>query len=168
MISKEALKEAIHEATETVRNREAEVELSRSHLAEAERELNLLAELARLRGVELPESTRVATAPASSSAESSGRTPSPVKSALLTAVIEILTEHGEPMQIRQLMGAVQKRRVTIPGSGQQANLIAYISRDNRIARPRRGFYALREWGVEDAVPAHKRRRTRRRKTGAKQ
>jgi hypothetical protein len=90
------------------------------------------------------------------------------KGTLQTAVIEILAAHGEPMQIRQLMAAVQERGVRIPGSGQQANLIAYISRDERIARPRRGFYALREWGGEDTKPSKrpKRRQSRRRKVGA--
>jgi hypothetical protein len=166
LISKEALKEAIREATERVRAREEEVAHSQSRLAEAERELRLLAQLAQLRGLEVPELARQGSDSAdrannSAGHESSGRASSSTKAALLAAVVEILGERGEAMQIRELMAAVQARGVQIPGSGQQANLIAHISRDDRIARPSRGFYALREWGVEDAPPPRKRRRSRR-------
>jgi hypothetical protein len=168
MISKEALRETIEEAAKEVRGRKEEVSAASARLGEAERELKLLTELAGVRGVELPESLPLpagsADADVGGSPSQAGRAPAWSKAALLTAVIEILAEHGEPMQIRDLMAVVQERGVKIPGKGQQANLIAHISRDKRIARPRRGFYALREWGVEDAKPSRSKRRRPRRRT----
>ncbi len=172
MISKETLEQSITEARDLVQRREHELSIAQTGLADAERELKLLVELARLRGWEPDQLSQLDGFPGvaanGSPGETRGRTPSPGRTALLTAVIDILSERGEPMQIRELMAAVQERGVAIPGSGQQANLIAHISRDDRIARPRRGFYALREWGVEDAKPAARSRRRRtRRRSGAK-
>jgi hypothetical protein len=173
MLSTSTLQETIEEAAKTVRSREADVNAARILLVEAERELKLLAELAQIRGVELPEAARsLGTAVAESAAngatgQAPGRTPSRSKSALLAAVIEILEAQGEePMQIQDLMAAVQKRQVPIPGKGQQANLIAYISRDARIVRPRRGYYGLAKWGLKDTKPAAKPKRRRRQRGGA--
>ncbi len=156
MISTEALKESIGEAVENVRGRAEEVTQAQSGLADAERELRLLIELAEMRGIQLPESLGLPTSQEEgrNGAPESTRRGTRGKASLLAAVIEILTERGEPMQIRELMAAVQERDVTIPGRGQQANLIAHISRDPRIFRPRRGFYALREWeGGESQSPS---------------
>lgn len=84
-----------------------------------------------------------------------------MRTALLAAVIDILNERGGPTYIGDLMAALQERSVEIPGSGQQANVIAHISRDERIVRPKRGFYGLSEWGLTDARTAHaKSKRTR--------
>ena len=172
MITKETLEQSIQEARQAVQGSHGEVSRAQSRLAEAERELKLLAELARLRGWEMPGlvdggSERAQAVTSDSSGQSRGRTPSPTRTALLSAVIEILAERGTPMQIRELMDAVQQRGVAIPGSGQQANLIAHISRDDRIVRPQRGFYGLREWGISDVAPKQRKRRRRaRRRTGA--
>ena len=75
-----------------------------------------------------------------------------MRTALLAAVIDVLTERGEPTYIGDLMTALHERSVEIPGSGQQANVIAHISRDERIVRPQRGFYGLREWGLQTPEP----------------
>jgi hypothetical protein len=171
MISKETLEQAIRAAADAVRDRERELSSAQARLAEAERELKLLAELARLRGwmTEAVEQLHgIANASGnSSSGERRGRAQSPSRTSLLSAVVDILSERGEPMPIRDLMAAVQDRGVAIPGSGQQANLIAHITRDDRIARPRRGFYGLREWGLEDAKAGTRARRRRpRRRSGA--
>jgi hypothetical protein len=169
VLSKETLQQSIDEAVAAVRSREEEVNAARGLLAEAERELRLLTELAQIRGVELPEEARsvgTATGAASNGTGGAaiGRAPSRSKSALLSAVIKILQEQGEPMQIQDLMAAVRERQVAIPGKGVQANLIAYISRDPRIVRPRRGHYGLAEWGLKDTTPAPRAKR-RRRRTG---
>jgi hypothetical protein len=168
VLSKQVLEETIGEAAKRVSAREEELNAVRIRLADAERELRLLAELAEMRGVELPDDARPAGAgadPVGNGSESRAMSRSPrSKASLLGAVVEILEAQGEPMQIRDLMAAVKERGVPIPGKGQQANLIAHISRDERIVRPRRGFYALREWGLAEARP--KKRRTRRRPTGA--
>lgn len=167
MISKSTLEQSIREATDSVRDRERAFVVAQNGLGDAQRELRLLLELAELRGLDI-ESRRglMHGSPAEAAAngslrEASGLPASSTKSALLSAVVEILAEQGAPMQIRELMAAVQRRGVAIPGSGQQANLIAHISRNDRIVRPRRGYYALRDWGIEDAKPASgsKRRRS---------
>jgi hypothetical protein len=166
VLSKETLQQSLEEAAKAVRSREEDVNAALLLLSEAERELRLLAELAQIRGVELPEAARavgtVRAEPASNgdTHQAVGRTPSRSKSALLSAVVEILAAQGEPMQIQDLMAAVRKRQVAIPGQGVQANLIAYISRDPRIVRPRRGYYGLAEWGLKDTTPAKRRRRRR--------
>lgn len=168
MISVEALQESIQEASNTVQDRQADFVAAQARLTEAERELKLLVELAELRGVRTRIAAnggvdRLTNGHANGPSRSRrGRTVSPTRTALLTAVIKILTEYGEPMQVQDLMSAVQERGVAIPGSGQQANLIAHISRDDRIVRPRRGFYGLAEWGLapqKSARPANKRRRS---------
>jgi len=173
-ISKEALEHSIRAAGEQVHKCESEVGAAQTRLAHAERELRLLVELAQLRGWERDELAKIVTERFAGGVgngapnETRRRTPSPTRTALLAAVVEILANRGEPMHIGELMAAVQERGVAIPGSGQQANLIAHISRDERIVRPRRGFYGLREWGLDDAKRAapSKRRRARRR-PGAK-
>lgn len=166
MISKSALEQSIRETGESIRVRQAELNAVKSQLVEMQRELRLLVELAEIRG--LPVAELIETTPdppaqddqAGHRNESEGRSSS-AKADLLKAVIEILAERGSPMQIRELMAKVQERGVTIPGSGQQANLIAYISRDERIVRPRRGFYALHGQGLGDngSAPGSNRRRT---------
>lgn len=171
MISTETLKESIGEASKSVRDREEAVSKAQAGLAEAERELGLLVELAEIRGLQLPEAGEVSSAARDKTsngavAEPAARRGSRGKASLLAAVIDILGESGEPMQIRELMAAVQKRDVTIPGRGQQANLIAHISRDPRITRPRRGFYALQEWdGDAGPLPAPQPRRAGARRRG---
>lgn len=164
MISESALEQSIKEVGDAVRIRKQELSAAQSSLIDAQRELQLLVDLAELRGLEVDRPRELTREPSTepgrngSSDEPAGRVSSPAKMALLGAVVEILAQRGEPMQIRELMATVQERGVVIPGSGQQANLIAHISRDDRIARPRRGYYALREWGVEDAKPTTRNRR----------
>jgi hypothetical protein len=165
MISKEALEQSIGEAGEGIRACKDEVTMAQARLTQAERELKLLVELAQLRGWEelvKPTTERlVETAANGSVGETRRRTPSPMRTALLAAVIDVLTERGEPTYIGDLMTALQERSVEIPGSGQQANVIAHISRDERIVRPQRGFYGLSEWGLTDARTARgKSKRTR--------
>jgi hypothetical protein len=167
VISKGILSKTIEEAARTVAARESDVNAARTKLNEAQRELRLLVELAQLRDIELSAAARslieeTADAGGGNGSEGGKRD----GTALQNAVVAILAEHGESMQIRQLMAAVQERGVHIPGSGQQANLIAYISRDPRVVRPSRGFYGLAEWGLQDTTPARKPKR--RRRTGGKQ
>lgn len=154
MLTKDTLQKSLEEAGQAVQSREAELARAQEALGEAERELALLGELAQLRGVALPaslqapETARTERATGTSGSQSR-RTGSKRTSALIDAVIEILDAAGEPVQIQDLMAAVKERPVRIPGQGAQANLIAVISRDLRIVRPRRGFYGLSDWGLKD-------------------
>lgn len=168
MLSTQTLQSSIEEAVQAVQARETELSRAQGALAEAERELRLLAELAELRGVEIPAAARSLHEKGSSTsnlANGTQRTSSRGRAALLDTVIEILSDAGEPMQIQKLMGAVKERDVRIPGKGSQANLIAVISRDARIVRPQRGYYGLADWGLIDSRSASRPKR-RRRQVGA--
>jgi len=163
VLSKKTLEDSLAEAAETVGDREEDLNAARLRLSEAERELRLLAELAQIRGVKLPQAARQgAEVPLSLvNGAAAGRSLSRSKSVLLNAVVEILEARGEPMQIQDLMAAVRERQIPIPGKGAQANLIAHISRDPRVVRPRRGFYGLAAWGLKDTTPAPRASRRRR-------
>lgn len=169
MLSTQTLQNSIEEAAQAVRTRETELNRARGALAEAERELRLLAELAELRGVKIPAAAKGAhekPSPAPNLASGTRKAPSSRgRAALLDTVIEILSDAGEPMQIQALMAAVKERDVRIPGKGSQANLIAVISRDARIVRPQRGYYGLTDWGLVDSRSASRPKR-RRRQVGA--
>ena len=168
MLSTQTLQSSIEEAVQAVQTRETELNRAQGALAEAERELRLLAELAELRGVKIPAVAKGSHGKPSSapnSARGAGKAPSRGRAALLDTVIEILSDAGKPMQIQALMGAVKERDVRIPGKGAQANLIAVISRDARIVRPERGYYGLADWGLVDSRSGSRPKR-RRRQAGA--
>ena len=76
------------------------------------------------------------------------------------AVVEELGTVRRPLHISELMRLLRERKVSIPGSGTQANLISHLRRDERFVRPSRGMYALATWGLH-SMPGS--RRTRRRK-----
>lgn len=76
----------------------------------------------------------------------------------LEASIEELTKAGRPLHISELFRTLQQRGVSIPGSGQQANLISLLTRDDRIYRPERGFYALSQWQAEKSPATSRGRR----------
>jgi len=154
MLTSETLQKSLEEALGAVRSREVDLARAQHALSEAERELELLGELAQLRGVELPAAMCEGvgggmTATAQDAPAGRRRKGFGAAETLLAAVIEILKDAGTSMQIRDLMAAVKERQVRIPGQGAQANLISVISRDPRIVRPRRGYYGLAEWGLTD-------------------
>lgn len=170
MISNDSLRESIEGAQKRARKAADGVVEAESALAKAERELRLLIELAEMRGMQLPEDVDLpARKTWNGGGETSGtsRRSTDGKENLLATVVDILSERGQPMQIRELMAAVQGRDVKIPGRGQQANLIAHISRDPRIVRPHRGYYGLAAWGLKGATSKSKAKRKRRR-SGARQ
>jgi hypothetical protein len=84
----------------------------------------------------------------------------------VAAAIEELERAGKPLHISELMAALDDRDVTLPGSGQQANLIAHLTRRSEIVRPRRGMYGLAVWGLTDMPlkPAKRQRRRAKRRT----
>jgi hypothetical protein len=68
---------------------------------------------------------------------------------VVVAAIAELEKTRRPLHISELMLALQDQGVSIPGSGQQANLIAHLTRESQIVRPSRGMYALASWGIEE-------------------
>jgi len=55
---------------------------------------------------------------------------------------------GDPMHYRDLVAALEGRRVYISGRDPGLNLVAHIHKDSRFVRPLRGMYALKEWYPE--------------------
>jgi hypothetical protein len=149
-------KAGITKALEAVRLRISEAERARKAAEEvisvAREEERLLSRLLALRG----------GAPVS--AANTGHeqlAPALGKGPAITAVVEELEAAGRPLHVSELMRLLQQRNVTIPGAGKQANLIAHMSRDDRIVRPTRGMYGLTSWGLE-SMPLQSQRRRRRR------
>ena len=80
-----------------------------------------------------------------------GRKPR-ISDTLAQAVYETLKETepapdqpGEPMHYRDLVTALEAKRVYISGRDRGLNLVAHIHKDPNFVRPKRGMYALKEW-----------------------
>jgi len=130
---------------------------ARGHLAELD---GRIAELARTREtarreVELLEQLLAVRQgeqeppPRTSKASATPRKSRPDTSRVVEQVVVDLERAGKPLHISELMGLLQEREIPVPGAGQQANLIALLTRDDRIVRPSRGMYALAAAGFED-------------------
>lgn len=129
-----------------------------------ERELKLILELLRVRGISSSEFANEVFADGSSR-QGSIQAPNGDVPRLGDAVVDILRVAGQPLHIRDIVSKVLERGVSIPGRGEPANLIVHIRAHPEIVRPVRGMYGLREWGITDGqVKAARRRRVRRRGT----
>jgi hypothetical protein len=84
--------------------------------------------------------------------------------AVADAAVIVLQDRGRPVHISELMTILEGQNVKLPGQGTQANLISRLRRDERIVRPARGLYALREWGLEDMPVSKQGSRKRQKKT----
>jgi hypothetical protein len=148
VLSDSSLLEGVEQVRARMRARKEQIEALRQAQLMDQKEEELLVSLYDLRtgrgaaNGELTQSRRRAK-------------PHPV----VEAVVSILEESGRPLHISELMVALRQRDVAIPGSGQQANVIAHITRDKRVVRPMRGMYALAAW-PSDVAPAGRRRRQR--------
>lgn len=123
-------------------------------VAAEERKLTLLREEHHLitRLLELRSDGRSTALPDPIPAETSYGPPA------VEAVISELADAARPLHITELYRTLRERAVPIPGSGLQANLIALLTRDERIYRPERGFYALSQWRPEKAPSPTRTRR----------
>lgn len=138
---------------------EARIEQLEQVAVKARKEEHLLEGLLALRRGDDPKGASVEAPPQLT--KKNGQ----VNAGVVEATIALLRDQHRPMHISELMAALRAREVRIPGSGQQANLISYLRRDERIVRPSRGIYGLGEWGLKDAAtPSRKKKRTGRRKT----
>ncbi len=107
MISKKELQHSISEARVKAQACADEVAAAQDRLAEAQREERLLVELAQLRGWSDDEFESLAAEPtadarANGTGETRRRTPSPMRTALLAAVIDVLNERGIGERLRQV------------------------------------------------------------------
>ena len=139
-ITNDALKAALDAAQAQVSAARRDRDSAEERLRLAEREVTLLTELAKLRGVK-----PAADGDAKSPAEDVVAARTGAGSDAVEAAVAVLREHGEPLAIRPLMRAVVDRGARIPGRGEQANLISALTRAPEITRPQRGIYALAEW-----------------------
>lgn len=79
--------------------------------------------------------------------------------------IAILEMSGKPLHISELRRALEQKGVPIPGKGNDANVIVYLSRSHEICRVGKGLYALRIWGVPEVPPRHRRSKRRGKRRG---
>ena len=139
--------------------REGQARLN-SDIQRSERELALLLELARVRGVSTSSEPTGVLDIRNESADGA-------RSSLADVVVAILRRRSQPMHIQELLRTVRDAGVAIPGKGEPANLIAHIRTHTEIVRPVRGMYGLREWGLVDGVPVTMRSRRRKRRPRSK-
>jgi len=158
---------SLEQAVESARARGSEVERQISELnrflAAAKEEQRLLERLLALRRGERPRE-----------AEEDGSRAGVVQDTALGGghhsvvdpVLAVLEEAGHPLHISEIMRLLQDRKVPLPGAGNQANVISYLRRDPRVARPSRGIYGLRSWGLQEMPTRVPRKRRKRRKVAA--
>ena len=156
MIDETVLTESIGALRTDIEARRAELRTLSEALQHAERELQLMVELAHLRGIPVDGEPAADGDGASSLLE---RAPGAEENQLQEAVIGILRAAGTPIHIQDLLARVRESGAEIPGRGTSANLIGSISSNPAIVRPVRGMYGLREWGLSDR-PTHKKRPSR--------
>jgi len=82
---------------------------------------------------------------------------------LMSSVVEVLAEKGEPMSVPELCEAVMAKGYKSKSRNLKAILFAQIYRDDRIERPARGRFQLKSAASEAAEPAPKARKKRRKK-----
>jgi len=136
----------------------AELAAITEELRRAEREVQLITEVIRVRNEEGEEAKPPRSVPIVP--EQPDLAVDSQKPRLAEAVVEVLRRHGKVMHIQELTAAVRRAGIPIPGRGESANLIAHIRPHPEVVRPVRGVYGLREWGIEEAVPRPRRRRRR--------
>jgi hypothetical protein len=157
--------EMIAKALDVARSRISSIEAERveleKRLVQAREEQRLLQDLLALkRGESVGGDVDEAVRPQRLQAVDGGRTINAGRVAV-QAVIDELAATGRPIHISELMRQLRARRVPIPGSGTQANLITHLRRDQRLVRPSRGMYGLAAWGLENMPRSNRRRRRRR-------
>ncbi len=147
---------------ESVSTRRSQLASLSADLQKEERELLLLSEVARLRGLTVDGLTEAVETESEAGFLASDQAHElATRSPLVEGVLRILRENGAPMHIQDLLARLQGAGVDIPGRGSSANLIAHIRNSDEIVRPVRGMYGLPEWGLADAPGARRPARRRR-------
>lgn len=159
-LSTEALQDALAA-------RERFVAECRPQLARAEQEIRLIRQLLSLRGGRAADeddrlTLTIATGPEGSRLPRS-------RHPVVDEVAHLLETEGHPLHISEIMRLLAEQKASLPGKGDQANVIAHIRRDPRFVRPSRGVYALAAWGLRGSLAAGDdgpRRRVKKRVKGA--
>jgi hypothetical protein len=158
-MTEESLKKALLAVQERIEKAERERAELQQKIAVARQEERLLSQLLELRGRRLTDAQAGREANYRISGEinpTNSLTGHPV----IAAVIEELATAGRPVHISDLMRMLHTRKVPIPGSGNQANLISYLRREPQLVRTSRGMYGLSAWGLENMPVVHRKKRRR--------
>jgi hypothetical protein len=163
-ITSDSLKRAAAELRGSIQDRRSRASAILEEVQRSERELKLIVELLRVRGISSSETVGGESSEANlmqgAIDESNGEAPR-----LGDAVVDILRAAGQPLHIREVVSRVREKGLSIPGRGEPANLIVHIRTHPEIVRPVRGMYGLREWGISDSqVVGVRRRRLKRRRS----
>jgi hypothetical protein len=142
-----------------------EIRTKQTDLAQVEERLTLVTKLIEM------ETRAQAGAPAPNSEGAPTGLPMPitvpvhkVTSDLEDAVEEILRAAGEPLHISNIRETLVAQGVSIPGRGDDANIIVRLRRfEDRFTRTARGTYGLAEWGI----PALRSKTRKKRRTAAR-
>lgn len=81
-------------------------------------------------------------------------------------VHDLLTEAGRPLHVSEIRNQYIAKGFTVPGQGNESNLLVYIVRDPRFIRVSKGTYAIAPDGDVPALtikPKAKKRRRRKAK-----
>ncbi len=137
-----------------------EIAARQGRLSALEEELQLLRRLVRLHEPHAADAPSNGVASAGSAPKQARtRSASTADADLIEEVAQILDENGEPLHISMIRERLVERGVTIPGRGDDANIIVRISPlQDRFMRTARGTYALTSWGLQ-ALTSPKRKRT---------
>ena len=81
-----------------------------------------------------------------------------------SAIVDILSDIGEPIHVSRIEAELRKRKIPIPGRGQIANIITRMRRAQGVfTRIASGTYALSSWGHTPMSTKRRRKRSRRSK-----
>lgn len=158
-MTEESLKKALLAIRERIEIAERERAELQQKIAMAREEERLVSQLLHLRGGHLPKAKAGGEVVYQVHGEMNP-TDSISAHPVVAAVIEELANAGRPIHISDLMRMLHTRKVPVPGSGTQANLISYLRREPRLVRTSRGMYGLSAWGLE-SMPAVRRKRRKR-------
>jgi hypothetical protein len=151
------LRDALKTAQGRVDELDGRVEALVAERESARREVQLLEELLLIRDGRQGDGAAGREMDATSPLESrSTRSPHPAAS----AAVGELERAGHPLHISELMRQLEEQGVEIPGSGQQANLIAHLMRHPDVVRTSRGIYALASWKLPEPLKPSTRRRVK--------
>lgn len=125
------------------------VEELRAELSRAEQEGRLLEELVSLRHTSDPTTEGQDDGEVFTFSIAGGSNVSRSRHPVVDVVAGFLADEGHPLHINDIMKSLKEANVTLPGKGDQANVIAHMRRDPRFVRPSRGVYGLKEWGLKD-------------------
>ena len=78
-------------------------------------------------------------------------------------VFDLLREAAGPLHVSEILRQYVARGFTVPGQGNESNLLVYIVRDPRFVRVSKGTYAIAQSGSVPAPSVRPKARKRRRK-----